>query len=322
MKRLMIFLAFSASLYAKVGCENPLYSGICQKVVKDGVSLTYANDFFTSSKVKIFDELSFKLMQPSQIANHKKVEKKANNELLSFVPKMVEHLKDYEQTYAVAEAKFGVNKEIIAAILAKETRLGAIVPKHDAFVVFHTLLSKTKPNSDREKWLINMSKSNMINIIKHCYKNSITPDNCNLNSSYAGAIGISQFMPNNLKLAISSSNEAPDITKMEDAILSAANFLNQRANFNELIDWQRSGDVQMVENEWYEYEFTHKNASLIYSTNAKGQKVYSCFLCTKKEFDYLGALAKKIMSYNNSSNYAIGVLRLAYEANRALNAIK
>ncbi|MDX9814072.1 MAG: lytic murein transglycosylase [Sulfurimonas sp.] len=315
MKKLILFLLITSALQAN--CEKPLYKDICQRAQKSGVKLEYIESFLASSKTKTFDEKSFKLMQPSQISSHKKSEKKANNTLLEFVPNIVKHLDEYKEVYDRVERDFGVNREIVAAILAKETRLGLIKPPHDAFVVFHTLLSRTKPQTSREKWLVNMSKANIVSILKYCYESDIKPDSCNLPSSYAGAIGISQFMPDNLNLALSYTKGAADITKMEDAILSSANFLHQKASFNTLAKWSEMGDVAKIESEWYEFEFKHQNASFVYSKNREGKAVYNCFACGKKELEYIKEQTKKIMSYNNSSNYAIGVLRLAYEAYRS-----
>lgn len=317
MKELIFFLLLSLSLNASEHCHERIYSDICEKALLRDIDLSYIESFLDSNKTKVFDNVSFELMQPKFIEQHKQNEKRANNSLLKFIPEIVSNLREYKEVYDIAEDRYGVNREIVASILMKETRLGKITPKHDAFVVFHTLLSRTTPNSAREKWLINMSKSNIVAIIEYCYQNSIEPNRCNLQSSYAGAIGISQFMPNNLKLAVSLNDTTPDITSMEDAILSTSNFLSQKADFNELIEWEKMSDIEDIENRWYDFEFENQNASFVYDTNKNGVKVYNCFTCDIKELEYIKKYAQKIMSYNNSSNYAIGVLRLAYEAYRS-----
>jgi len=171
MKKIVLALLLSMPLFAKYdNCvfKNKDYIDICKNVVKNGVSYEYANKFLLSYfKTKKFDEISYKYLQPKYIKTHKKNEKKANNVLVKYVPDMVEHLKKYTEVYDFAEEKFGVNREIIAAILIKETRLGKIKPTHDAFIVFNTLVVRTEPNSPREKWLLNMGKTNMASIITH-----------------------------------------------------------------------------------------------------------------------------------------------------------
>ncbi|MDY0122585.1 lytic murein transglycosylase [Sulfurimonas sp.] len=322
MKNILFALLLSAPLFAKYdNCvfKNKDYMDICENVVKNGVSYEYANKFLLSYfKTKKFDEVSYKYLQPKYIKTHKKNEKKANNVLVKYVPDMVAHLKEYAEVYDFTEKKYGVNREIIAAILIKETKLGKIKPTHDAFIVFNTLVVRTEPNSPREKWLLKMGKTNMASIITHCYKKGVTPEECNLPSSYAGAVGIPQFMPNSFVYAHGYKTKIADLTKMEDAIVSAANFLHQKADFSKLIDWSKIPDIVDIESTWYDYEFENDNASLVYEKNSKSGKTYDCFTCDKAELQYIREYAKKIMRYNNSSNYAIGVMRLAYDAHTML----
>ena len=320
-KTLLLFLSLSTLLSAKyTNCEfqNDDYSDICKKVVKHGVSYKYANQFLLSyQKTQKFDEVSWKYLQPRHITTHRESEKKANNVLVKYVPRMVTNLKKYKKVYDKAEKKYRVNREIIAAILMKETKLDKIKPTHDAFIVFNTIVVRTKAKTARQKWLLKMGKTNMATIIEHCYKAELKPHECNLPSSYAGAIGIPQFMPNSFVYADSYTNKTPDLTKMEDAILSAAKFLNKKAGYNQLINWKKMPNVPKIEAAWYEYAFTHKNASFVYKKSKTG-KDYSCFTDGKKELTYMREYTKKIMRYNNSSNYAVGVIRLAYDANELL----
>jgi membrane-bound lytic murein transglycosylase B len=74
--------------------------------------------------------------------------------------------------------------------------------------------------------------------------------------------------------------------------------------------------MKKVEDEWYDFDFKYKNASFAYAASKKSGKKYNCFACGRKELGYLSRYVKTIMRYNNSSNYAIGVIRLAYEAHR------
>lgn len=320
-KTILLTISLSTLLMAKyTNCtfQNKNYIDICEKAVEGGVSYKYANQFLLSYfKTKKYDEVSWKYLQPKEIKTHRASEKKANNSLVKFVPQMVQNLKKYKEVYDYAEKKYGVNREIIAGILLKETKLGKIKPKHDAFVVFNTIVTRVNPTSKREKWLMKMGKTNMTAIIKHCYKKGVRPEQCNIPSSYAGAVGIPQFMPNSFIYAKSYKGKVSDLTKMEDAIISAANFLHRTAKFTTLIIWENMPDIPSIEEQWYEYEVSHKESSFVYETSKRG-KVYKCFTKGKPELDYLKEYVKKIMRYNNSSNYAVGVLRLAYDANLAL----
>ena len=321
MIQLLLIGLLSSSLFAKyTNCEfqNKNYIDICKKVVKSGVSIDYANRFLLSySKITKFDEVSWKYLQPRHIKTHRASEKKANNVLVKHIPKIVTHLKKYKEVYDYSEKKYGVNREVIAAILMKETKLGKIKPTHDAFIVFNTMVVRTNPQTSREKWLLKMGKTNMASIITHCYKSKIEPAECTLPSSYAGAVGIPQFMPNSFVYAEAYKTKVPDLTKMEDAIVSASKFLHTKASWDRLMEWNKVPDMQKIEALWYEYEFKNEDASFVYETSKSG-KTYACFTKGKPELQYLKGYTKKIMRYNNSSNYSVGVMRLAYDAHKQL----
>jgi len=304
--------------YTNCEFKNERYTEVCKKVVKKGVPVHDANLFLLSRKTTNLDELSFKLFHPKKIKTHRENEKRANNVLVKYVPKIVLHVQKYAKVYDEAEKRYGVNREVIAAILMKETKLDEIKPTFDAFEVFNTLVVKVKLETKRDKWLLNMGKSNLVSVIDYCYKKGYTPSTCNLPSSYAGAVGIAQFMPSSFVYIDSYKSKVGDLTKMEDAIMSAAKFLNNKAGYSELIEWSKIPAMPKVEADWYEYDFTHKNGSFVYYESKRTGKKYDCFACEKEELQYLKGYAKYIMRYNNSSNYAIGVMRLAYDTHQGL----
>lgn len=311
-------------LFADYGCEfeNKNYLEICQRAIKSGVSGEYVNEFLTSpSKIDKFDEASLNAMQPALIPLHKKNEKKANNTLVEkYLPEIVAHLKEYAEVYDYAESRYGVNREIVASILMKETKLGKIKLTHDAFTVFNTMVVKSKPETDRDKWLINMGKSNMVSIIKHCFDRGIGVEECTLPSSYAGAIGIPQFMPNNFAYAEGYKKEIGDLTNMSDAIVSTSKYLYKKGSFTQLIDWDNMPNIAELESKWYEFQENNDNASFCYDKNPRSNEPMDCYACDKSELNSVRECSKKIMRYNNSSNYAVGVIRLAYDAHKMLKS--
>ena len=314
--------SFALAKYSDCGFKNKNYEDICKRVVKDGVSYEYANAFLLSYfKTQKYDEISWKYLQPSKIAYHRQKEKKANNVLVRHIPQMVQNLQKYKKVYDYAEKKYGVNREIIAAILLKETSLGKIKPTHDAFIVFNTMVVRTPAKTPREKWLLRMGKSNMAAIIKHCYKKGVAPQECNLASSYAGAVGIPQFMPNSFIYTDSYKAKVADLSKMEDAIVSVAKFLHTKAQFHTLINFGKMPNVPQVEDTWYKYAFEHKNATFCCKKRKK-KAAKACFTKGRKDLEYMSYYIQKILRYNNSSNYAVGVLRLAYDAHKMLQLQK
>jgi membrane-bound lytic murein transglycosylase B len=312
---LIIGMALSAAEYSNCDFANPRYSDLCEAAVKKGVSYQYANEFLLSFKATKRDHRSLKLFSPKKIAMHAKLEKRANNNLVKYIPELTAHLRRYEAVYDYAESKYRVNREVVAAILMKETRLGKIRPRHDAFIVFNTLLTELPEDTKRNRRLIRMAHNNLLSIMAFCYKNDIAPNDCRFDSSYAGAVGIPQFMPQNFGHIEGYRAKVGNLSHMEDAIVSTSRFLHYNGRFKELIDWEKIPPMEAVEEAWYDYDFEHENASFAYEGK---RKQFNCFSCGQKEFDYLREYVKKVMRYNNSSNYAIGVLRLAYDAYQLL----
>ncbi len=319
---LLLFLIQTTQLFAKyTNCtfQNENYSDICQKVVKNGVSIEYANRFLLSFRTKLTDKVSWKYLQPNKIKQHRLNEKRANISLAKrYLPMMLKNLKKYKKVYDYVEKKYGVNREVIAAILLKETKFGTIKLRHDAFIVFNTMVLKSPAQTSREKWLLRMGKENIAELIKYCYKGNIKPNQCQLGSSYAGAVGIAQFMPTSFTYAKSYKNKTPKLWKMEDAIVSVASYLHQKANWNKLLDWSKVPNMLDIEKAWYDFELMNDNASFVYAKSKRTGKKFACYGCRFKKLAYIKEYAKKVMKYNNSSNYAIGVLSLAYNAHKHL----
>ena len=302
--------------YSNCDFRVSAYESICKTAVAKGVSIDYANRYLLAPQSALRDEESLRLFAPKMIKVHHANERRANNALIDFVPEIVRHLKRYRTVYDAAEKRFGVNREVIAAILAKETRLGSIPSKHDAFTVFNTLVRQLPSDTARNRALITMAERNIVALMQFCFENSIEPMQCRYNSSYAGAVGIPQFMPQNFYLIESYGKGPGNLETMEDAILSTARFLHENTGYRHLIEWKKFPDMARTENDWYDYDFDKDNASFAFAKSSRSGRDYNCFACGKPELDYLRSYVKKIMRYNNSSNYAVGVLRLAYDAHR------
>ncbi len=79
-----------------------------------------------------------------------------------------------------------------------------------------------------------------------------------------------------------------------------------------MLDWKRVGDMRKIEQKWYIFAAKHEDASFAYAKKRDSD----CFSCADAKLRYVREYVKKVMRYNNSSNYAVGVLRLAYEASK------
>ena len=161
------------------------------------------------------------------------------------VAKAREYMVKYQEELARAEKKYGVDKEVITAILLVETRLGTYTGKSSILNTLATMASLSDPirretlfqhisnpkRLPREKfenkadtkgrWAYDQLKA----FIRYTERESIDPSS--IFGSYAGALGISQFMPSSIiAYAVDGDGDGRvDLFSHADAIASAANYL-------------------------------------------------------------------------------------------------
>lgn len=170
------------------------------------------------------------------------------------------------------ERKYGVPKQIITAILLVETQFGRARLPYRVIEVFTTLavetgpesvgrhysrLKKRKPDIDKE-WLA----SRMMEKAEFAYRElvavlSMFKENLaalyHVRGSYAGAIGIPQFLPSSyLRWAVDGNGDGEvNLNNLTDAMHSVANFLRQhgwrngahfRSNWKAVWEYNHSDD--------------------------------------------------------------------------------
>ncbi len=129
-------------------------------------------------------------------------------------------LRKYRTAFRKAEQKFGVPKEYIAAIIGVESVYGKNVGKYP---VFDTLTTLAFENSRRSKFF----RYELEKLILLSYREKFNPKN--VKGSYAGAIGLGQFMPSNYEAYGVDFNGDGKIRLQNpvDAIASIANYLKK-----------------------------------------------------------------------------------------------
>ena len=161
------------------------------------------------------------------------------------ISKAFQYMEEHKETLDLAQKTYGVDKSVIAAILLVETRLGTFLGKRTVINTLATMAALTdetlreriwkaipdqkKPEKDtflkkverRSRWGYEELKA----LIKYTDRENIAPET--IKGSYAGAMGISQFMPSNaLTLAVDGNNDGRiDLFDHSDAIFSVANYL-------------------------------------------------------------------------------------------------
>lgn len=157
------------------------------------------------------------------------------------------YMKIYGSELSEAQEKYGVEREVITAIILVESKLGKTVGKRSVLNTLSTMASLFDTNIRSRLWE-NISGSTIIPLEKfeekalrksnwaynelksflmYAEKEKIDP--LTINGSYAGAIGIPQFVPSNIiRYAIDGNMDGRvDLSDHADAIASVANFLNK-----------------------------------------------------------------------------------------------
>lgn len=127
-------------------------------------------------------------------------------------------LREYASSFARAEKEFGVPREIIAGILGVETNYG----RHTGNIrVLDALATQGFDHPTRADFFL----SELENYLVLCRELGFVPDD--KTGSYAGAMGLAQFMPSNYRtLALDyDHNGKLDLWSPIDAIGSIANYL-------------------------------------------------------------------------------------------------
>lgn len=224
----------------------------------------------------------------------------------------VDFIKRNRVTFEKVENQYGVPMEYIAAIVGIESVYGGNVGKYPVFDTLTTLaFEHNRRNSffkDELQKFIQLSRSEKFN-----------PKN--VKGSYAGAIGLGQFMPSNYAAYGVDFNADGKITlqKPEDAIASIANYLKKNG-------WRKDEEVATRVN--YEgerfsryktgYKRTYRREELkgiepkIARWDYHGK--VRLIKLNKKRYDELWYGAKNffvITRYNHSAYYAMAVHLLA-----------
>jgi len=309
--------------------EHPdRYRILFSRLINQGVSPGRIENLFTSDKASRRDKKAIRLRTDiSQIPKHKKAERKANKRYVYEAKVLVKNLRKYASVYDRMEDKYGIKREIIGAILLKESALGRYDGfQHDAFVVFNSLLDGLTVGPDasvrmqrRVPRLLDMAMNQLVALVLYADKRGIDLTRTSIKASYAGAVGIPQFLPANLDHAVSADQKTPDLAHLPDAILSAANLIRNKFGWpDHEIDFSRLSNLDDIVHAWH--RFDDGMASFATGSNADGQNLHR-FDKARSDIpnvQYVGTYVRALMHYNHSSDYALGVLQIANRAHRLM----
>jgi len=233
--------------------------------------------------------------------------------------KGIEYIKTYKKTFNKALQKYHVSAKVITAISGVETRYGTNTGSYNAL----DALSSIAFNYGKREQFFQKELANFIILTQ---KNKLDP--LSTKSSYAGALGIPQFMPSSyLAYAVNENGaKAGNIDLLRDnrdSIMSIANYLHihkwknrkfvvKNIHLNKSVIAQIKPDINNKKAyrkvSWYNNRgilITVNNPNLefrIIKLNASNPE--NEYWAVTRDFD-------AIMSYNPRHNYAMVVYQLS-----------
>lgn len=229
----------------------------------------------------------------------------------SKVDKGVKYMRKHRRTLQRAYQKYGVQPEYITAIIGIESHYGVNTGK---FPVFDTLTTLAFEENRRKRFY----KSELKAFLLMTKREKLNPKN--IKGSYAGAIGLGQFMPSNYRAYVVDFNGdgRKRMNHSEDAIGSIAYYIKRHG-------WKRGEPVAVrvsypgtrYRGRQTGYKHKYSRASLK-GINPKENFDYSgkvhLIKLKRYSFDELWYGTKNfrvITRYNHSNYYAMAVYQLA-----------
>jgi len=186
------------------------------------ISQLVAKGFTQPEAEAMFQDPRLKILPPQQVAARKIDWDAVIRGLVApaSVRQGSEFLVRYQDTFRQAESQFGVDPMVLTALLRLESNLGKNTGNYGTFNVFYTLLTQ-REEEKRWRW----AGDNLAALAAYC--KSMGSDCFEIRGSYGGALGAAQFLPYSVIAygADGNGDNRVDPFLMEDAIISAANFL-------------------------------------------------------------------------------------------------
>jgi membrane-bound lytic murein transglycosylase B len=167
-------------------------------------------------------------------------------------------LSEHKDALEEIEQSFGVEREVIVAILRIETNFGKNTGKYP---VFNSLLTMALVENRRSTW----AENELIEFLRLCREQNKDP--FSIRGSWAGAFGICQFIPSSYaRFAVDGNRDGViDLFDFRDAFASIANYLKAHG-------WE-NGRLEAMRQAIYAYNHcdSYVEAVLAYAKATKGK---------------------------------------------------
>jgi len=237
-----IFTALFCSMQANAteGKNSIYFETLQQRLIKDGFDKSRIAALY--SRPQVF----FEAKGVSRFLVHREATLNYNQfSSPHSIRRARRYMEKHKPVLERTESSYGVDKEIITAIILVESQFGTLLKGPSILNTLSTLASLSDPNirnlfwneatqsmklsrKKYEKWARRKSKwayAELKAFLKYTAKENIDP--AAVSGSYAGAVGIAQFMPSSiLAFAKDGNNDGQiDLFNHADAITSIASYL-------------------------------------------------------------------------------------------------
>jgi len=237
---LILNLIFFSQNAAGSKNSNKYFEPLQKRLIEDGLDKDRISELYKRPEVNFETEgvSRFLVHREASLNYNQFTSKKSIRNALKY---MEQHQKVFERT----EKTYGVDKEIITAIILVETRLGIFLGGPSVLNTLSTMAALADPDvrnmfwgkvskSTRltreqfEKWVKRKSSwayKELKAFLNYTAKENMDP--AAVSGSYSGAMGIAQFMPTNVLALARDGNDDGQINLFDhsDAITSIANYL-------------------------------------------------------------------------------------------------
>jgi membrane-bound lytic murein transglycosylase B len=281
----LAFWVFTALLYptptAVLAGKNNIYFETLQKrLIKDGFDESRINELYGRPQVFFEAEgVSRFMVHREATLNYDKFSSPNS------IRRARHYIEKHKTTFKGIEESYGVEKEIITAIILVESQFGTFLSGPSILNTLSSLAALSDPNvrdlfwnetirsmkrsrKKYEKWARRKSKwaySELKAFLKYTAHENIDP--ATVTGSYAGAVGIAQFMPSSILAYAKDGNNDGQINLFNhaDAITSIASYLQH-------FGWHAGIDKKSAQKVIYRYNNStyYVNAILKISELLKG----------------------------------------------------
>ena len=255
----LLNLSFFSFVYTVMGEEKgcKYFESLQKRLIKDGFDATRIINLYSRSQVSFEEEGTGLFFVHS--------EAKLDYDQFSnkwSIQKAKKYMEKHKAVLAKTEKVYGVDKNIITAIILVESGLGNDLGKRSVLNTLSSLASMGDPNVRNMFWDLRGDSSGLTRkefekkarrksnwaynelkaFLEYTLKAKIDP--VEIGGSYAGAVGLPQFMPTNIPAYAKDGNMDGhiDLFNHADAMASIANYL-KRFGWHPGIDKKKASKI-------------------------------------------------------------------------------